>query len=72
MAHSVTITSRIPSFEETAKFYGLSKADTNFVSGLFVSTTNLKRSGTSETRKGMFAAKRNTSRKTKSRDGKAA
>jgi hypothetical protein len=35
MAHSVTISNQIPSFEETAEFYGLSKADRKFVSSLF-------------------------------------
>jgi len=35
MAHSVILTTPIPTWEETAQRYGLSKADRRFVASLF-------------------------------------
>jgi hypothetical protein len=72
MAHSVTISNQIPSFEETAEFYGLSKADRKFVSGLFTPTTNSYHFSTSKTGTGMFETKRSKPRKTRSGARKAA
>jgi hypothetical protein len=45
MAHSVKITTPMPTWEETADFYGLSKADRKFISGL----VDGKKSGASAT-----------------------
>ena len=45
MAHSVKITTPMPTWEETADFYGLSKADRKFIASL----VDEKKSGASAT-----------------------
>lgn len=80
MAHSVILTTPIPTLEETFEHYGLSKADRRFVTGLF-NGKNARRPATLATkarsgsiRVTMFEAKKASgrARKTRSRARKAA
>jgi hypothetical protein len=49
MPHSVTLTTPVPTLEETFEHYGLSKADRRFVTGLF-NGKNTQRPATLATR----------------------
>jgi hypothetical protein len=68
MAHSVTITTPRPTWEEVVRQYGLSEADQKFVTSLFDKKTPPQSTAVAS----MFEAKRPSRRKTKSRARKAA
>jgi hypothetical protein len=79
MAHSVIITTRMPTWEETVERYRLSKADQKFVASLFDDKRVKPTAHTSKTRAASSRpAKKQTdkaagvSRKTKNRARKAA
>ena len=77
MTRSVTLTTPVTTWEETAEHYGLSKADRKFVAGLFAHKAPRRSNSKAlpaSSKAGLFEAKRSSGRvrKTNSRARKAA
>jgi len=66
MAHSVILTTPIPTWEETAERYGLSKADKKLVARLFVDK-DFRRSTASKARSASIRVKTSNAKKSSSR-----
>jgi hypothetical protein len=66
MAHSVILTTPIPTWEETAERYGLSKADRRFVASLF-GDKGSRRSTASKARSASIRVKTNNAKKSSGR-----
>jgi hypothetical protein len=70
MPHSVILTTPMPTWEETADFYRLSKAQRKFVEGLFEDKTPKRRAGAAAPSSRSAKAKKNGANASGSLEGR--